>query len=121
MPSLKITRIVINHFNGVKHEKVIMQAEHRNHTALHRIYNLLLANQALEGGDKIIYTRGRKTSVEYRLCIICAERAVEGGKLVRCSKCCQKPDKSQGVILPLDQTVTSPTKPKPDYAKFYKY
>ena len=112
MASLKITRIVVNHGNGVKREKVILQAEHRQHTALHRIWNLLLANQALEGGDKIIYKRGRKTSTEYRLCIICAERAIEGSKLVRCAVCEKKAKPIPNVIAPLSTE---------DYAKYYKY
>lgn len=115
MASLKITRITINHTNGVKREKVIMQAEHKTHSALHRIYNLLLASKALEGGDRILYKKGRKVTTEYRLCMICCKRAIEGGTVLHCSVCSKNKKQEQ------DAAIIASVKPKPDYSKFYKY
>jgi hypothetical protein len=112
MASLQITRTVVNHSTGNKSEKVIIQAEHRSHLALYKIYDLLLDNQALEGGDKILYKRGRKTSIQYRLCMICATRAIEGDKLVHCAVCKTKSNTPTNVVAPLSTE---------DYAKYYKY
>ncbi len=141
MPSLTVIRTIVNHSNGSKQKQTIVDIWHKHQLTLYKLYDLLLANDALEGGDTIIY-KEKKEIQKYHLCMICRKRAIENVKQIHCSTC-TKP-KIKEVSLPLDQASlisATPTlqqkrdnlkvsrsklqatalKPKPDYSKFYKY
>jgi len=137
MPSLKIVRKVFNYVNGSNSEQTILEIVHKQRATVHRIYNLLLENDALEGGDVITYEE-RKKIQKYHLCMGCHRRAIESPTETKCSSC-KKPKVKEA--LPLDQATLinatpnlqakrdslkaskakSTEKPKPDYSKYYKH
>jgi hypothetical protein len=99
MPSLKIVRKVFNYVNGSNSEQTILEIVHKQRATVHRIYNLLLENDALEGGDVITYEE-RKKIQKYHLCMGCHRRAIESSTETKCSSCKKSKVKE---ALPLDQ------------------
>lgn len=110
MPSLKIVRTTCNLNNGYKRDQIIVDIRHRHQDTLYKLYDLLLSNDALDGGDVIFYTDPMSITQRYHLCLICRKRAIENAKQIHCSAC---------VKNNLSQSTSK--KPSPDYKKFYRY
>lgn len=112
MPSLKI----------IRKEQTVVDIRHTHNDTIYTLYNLLLANDALEGGDIIIH-KDKKSTQKYHLCMTCRKRAIENINQTCCSLCAKSVTKVTPVSLPSNQTfVEAPTnKPKPDYSKYYKF
>jgi hypothetical protein len=83
MYSLKITRSVVSEVGA--QIQTIIEAQHQTHTTLYNLYDLLIDNDALEGGDEICY-KAPKTTHKYHICMTCCKRAIEGAA-IHCSDC----------------------------------
>ena len=93
-------------------------------------YDLLLNNDALEGGDTIFYQEKNATQ-RYHLCIVCRKRAIENIKQVSCSTCAGKTKKPVLPVIAVDigTGLKGPIKAGfgcskvkgPDNSKYYKW
>lgn len=65
MPSLTIMRAESGFARRV------FYAKHKSKEDMGEIYELLLTNKVLVGGDRVICKHGKKVTHDYRLCITC--------------------------------------------------